>query len=67
MRVSRGRALCPGERQEVSEQLDEVGLRERQDDGVEVELEEREQGVVGDVSRAPNSNAARRSSRSKSG
>jgi len=30
-------------------QLDEVGLIERGDDGVEVELEEREEGVVGGV------------------
>jgi hypothetical protein len=32
-------------------QLDEVGLTERRDDGVEVELEEREEGIVRDVSR----------------
>jgi hypothetical protein len=31
--------------------LDEVGLIQRGDDGVEVELEEREEGVAGDVSR----------------
>jgi len=45
-------------------QLDEVGLTERRDDGVEVKLEEREEGVVRD---APNSSAARMSSRFRSG
>jgi hypothetical protein len=40
----------PAERQGVFGQFDEVGLIERRDDGVEVELEQREQGVVGDAS-----------------
>jgi len=41
---------APAERQGVLGQLDEVSLIERGDDGVEVELEERKEGVVGDVS-----------------
>jgi hypothetical protein len=41
---------APAKREGVLGPLDEVGLIERRDDGVEVELEEREEGVV-DVSR----------------
>jgi hypothetical protein len=42
---------APTKREGVLGQLNEVGLTERRDDGVEVELEEREECVVGDVSR----------------
>jgi hypothetical protein len=46
-----GVLLTPAKREGVLGQLGEVCLIERGDDGVEVELEEREEGVVGDVSR----------------
>jgi hypothetical protein len=46
-----GVVRAPAERQGVLGQFDEVGLIERRDDGVEVELEEREESIVGDVSR----------------
>jgi hypothetical protein len=46
---------APAQRESVLGQLDEVGLTERRDDGVDVELEEREEGVVRDVSAATTS------------
>ena len=46
-----GVVRAPPQRESVLGQLDEVGLTERRDDGVEVELEERQKGVVRDVSR----------------
>ena len=49
--VSCRRPPAPAKREGVLGQLDEAGLIERRDDGVEVELEEQEEGVVGDVSR----------------